>query len=55
MRMSEFVATVNAGNPWNRGSIEQCKGDEIRIVQVSPAKYDKKLPDEPGKIKIANQ
>lgn len=55
MSMSEVVATVNAGNPWNRGAITRYEGEEIRIVQVSPAKYDKELPDEPGKIILANQ
>lgn len=55
MTMSEIVATVNAGNPWNRGAIAEYEGEKIRIVQVSPAKYDKELPDEPGKIILANQ
>ena len=55
MTMSEIVATVNAGNPWNRGAITEYEGEQIRIVQVSPAKYDKELPDEPGKIILANQ
>lgn len=55
MTMSEIVATVNAGNPWNRGAITEYEGEQIRIVQVSPAKYDKELPDAPGKIILANQ
>ncbi|MBI9068861.1 MAG: hypothetical protein JEZ09_16310 [Salinivirgaceae bacterium] len=55
MTMSEIVATVNAGNPWNRGAIAEYEGEKIRIVQVSPAKYNKDLPDDPGKIILANQ
>lgn len=55
MAMSDVVATVNAGNPWNRGAITNFEGENINIVQVSPAKYDKELPDEPGKIIFANQ
>lgn len=55
MTMSEIVATVNAGNPWNRGAIAEYEGEKNRIVQVSPAKYDKELPDDPGKIILANQ
>ncbi|MBE9469211.1 MAG: hypothetical protein IMY72_12935 [Bacteroidetes bacterium] len=55
MTMSEVVATVNAGNPWNRGAIAEYEGEKIRIVQVSPAKYNKDLPDVPGKIILANQ
>lgn len=55
MSMNEVVATVNAGNPWNRGAITRYEGEEIRIVQVSPAKYNKELPDDPGKIILANQ
>lgn len=55
MSMSEVVATVNAGNPWNRGALTRYEGEEIRIVQVSPAKYNKELPDDVGKIILANQ
>lgn len=55
MSMSEIVATVNAGNPWNRGAIAEYEGEKIRIVQVSPAKYDKELPNDLGKIILANQ
>ncbi len=55
MAMSEIIATVNAGNPWNRGAIAEYEGEQFRIVQVSPAKYNKELPDDPGKIILANQ
>lgn len=55
MEMNEIMATVNAGNPWNRGAIATFEGEKIRIVQVSPAKYDKELPDIPGKIVFANE
>ncbi|NOQ26216.1 MAG: hypothetical protein GQ564_12705 [Bacteroidales bacterium] len=55
MSMSEVVAMINAGNPWNRGAITRYEGEEIRIVQVSPAKYNKDLPDDAGKIILANQ
>lgn len=55
MSMGDVVATVNAGNPWNRGAIAEYEGEKIRIVQVSPAKYNKDLPDNPGKIILANQ
>lgn len=54
MDANEIMATVNAGNPWNRGAITTFNGEEIRIIQVSPARYDKELPDEPGKIVLAN-
>ncbi len=50
MSMAEITATINAGNPWNRGALTTFEGQEIRIVQVSPAKYDKELPEEPGKV-----
>jgi len=54
MSMREIAAVVNAGNPWNRGAITQFEGEEIRIVQVSPANYDQELPNTPGKIILAN-
>ena len=54
MTMNEIVATVNAGNPWNRGAITTLDENEVRLVQVSPAQYPNDLPDAPGKIALAN-
>jgi methionyl-tRNA formyltransferase len=54
MPMSEIVATVNAGNPWNRGAITTFEGQEIRLIQVSPAQYNQELPNNPGEIILAN-
>lgn len=54
MAMSEIVATVNAGNPWNRGAITTFEGQEMRLIQVSPAQYNEILPENPGKVILAN-
>lgn len=54
MAMNEIVATVNSGNPWNRGAITTFEGQEMRLMQVSPAQYNQELPEDPGKIILAN-
>lgn len=54
MSMAEITATINAGNPWNKGAITSFEGQELRIIQASPAKYDKELPEEPGKVFFAD-
>ena len=54
MDRDEIIATVNAGNPWNKGAITTLDQNEIRLVQVSPAQYNNELPDAPGRIVLAN-
>lgn len=50
MSMEEIIATVNAANPWNKGAITNFAGEEVRILQVSPANIDNTLPNDPGII-----
>ncbi len=54
MEMEEIMATVNAGNPWNKGAITKLNGNEYRILQITPANVDHNLPDDPGLIYYAD-
>jgi methionyl-tRNA formyltransferase len=50
MNMEEIIATVNAANPWNRGAVTYIDGQEYKILQVTPAKYEAELPNKPGQV-----
>ncbi len=50
MDMEEITATVNACNPWNKGALTYLEGQEIKILQVTPANIDAELPDQPGLV-----